>query len=100
MKLSIESAEEIAEVKQEVKEIKQTLTNQLTLDHGQQATLHHAIKQRIESIKGDYEIPKHKLYNQIHSHLRRAFAAPKYIFVKRKDYQEAMKWVKSWRPLL
>ncbi|MBT2722279.1 Rha family transcriptional regulator [Bacillus sp. ISL-46] len=100
MKLSIESAEEIAAVKEEVKEIKHTLTNQLTLDHGQQVSLHHAIKQRVECIKADYEVPSNKLYNQIHSHLRRAFAAPKYIFVKRKDFSDAMAWVKSWRPLL
>lgn len=100
MKLSIEASEELAVVKEEVKDIKQTLSEQLTLDHGQQATLHHAIKQRVESIKDDYDIPKSKLYHQIHSHLRRAFTAPKYIFVKRKDFHDAMAWVKSWRPLL
>jgi Rha family phage regulatory protein len=100
MKLSIESAEEIAAVKEEVQELKHTLINQLTLDHGQQVSLHHAIKQRVESIKDDYDVASNKLYNQIHSHLRRAFAAPKYIFVKRKDFNEAIAWVKSWRPLL
>jgi Rha family phage regulatory protein len=100
MKLSIESAEEISVVKEEVAEIKRTLVNQLTLDHGQQVTLHHAIRVRIESIKNDYEVSTNKLYNQIHSHLRRAFAAPKYIFVKRKDFQDAMAWVRAWRPLL
>jgi Rha family phage regulatory protein len=100
MKLSIESAEELAQVKEEVAEIKHTLTNQLTLDHGQQVTLQHAIKQRVESIKDDYEVPTNKLYSQIHSHLRRAFAAPKYIFVKRKDFKDAMSWVRAWRPLL
>jgi Rha family phage regulatory protein len=100
MKLTIETAGEIAAVKEEVEEIKITLNNQLTLDHGQQVTLHHAIKQRVATIKNDYEVSDQKLYAQIHSHLRRAFAAPKYIFVKRKDFQEAMSWIKSWRPLL
>jgi Rha family phage regulatory protein len=100
MKLSLETAGEIAAVKEEVEEIKVTLNNQLTLDHGQQVTLHHAIKQRVSAIKNDYEVSDQKLYSQIHSHLRRAFAAPKYIFVKRKDFQEAMSWIKSWRPLL
>jgi Rha family phage regulatory protein len=100
MKLSIEATEELAQVKEEVAEIKHTISNQLTLDHGMQVSLHHAIKQRVESIKDDYEIPSNKLYNQIHSHLRRAFAAPKYIFVKRKDFNDAMAWVRSWRPLL
>lgn len=100
MKLSLETAGEIAVMKEDVQEIKLKLENQLTLDNGQQVTLHHAIKQRIESIKQDYEVTDQKLYAQIHSHLRRAFAAPKYIFVKRKDFQEAINWVKAWRPLL
>ncbi|KZR58335.1 ORF6N domain-containing protein [Pseudobacillus badius] len=100
MKLSLEAAEEIAGVKEEVREIKQQMSEELTLNHGQQTALQHEIKRRIESIKNDYDVSKQKLYSQIHSHLRRAFAAPKYIFVKRKDYEEAVRWVKSWRPLL
>lgn len=100
MKLSIEVSEEMEVVKEEIADIKHIVNEELTLNHGQQQTLHHTIKQRVESIKGDYDIPSNKLYHQIHSHLRRAFAAPKYIFVKRKDFDDAVSWVKSWRPLL
>lgn len=100
MKLSLETAEEIAVMKEEVQGIKHQLSEELTLTHGQQTALHHEIKRRVESIKDDYEVSKQKLYSQIHSHLRRAFAAPKYIFVKRKDYEEAVRWVQTWRPLI
>lgn len=100
MKLSLETAEEIEVIKNDVELIKHRVEEELTLNHGQQQTLHHEIKKRVESIKNDYELTKREIYSQIHSHLRRAFSAPKYIFVKRKDYNEAVSWVKSWRPLI
>lgn len=100
MKLSLETAEEVSFIKNEVQLIKHQVSEELTLNHGQQQTLHHEIKKRVESIKDDYELTNREIYAQIHSHLRRAFSAPKYIFVKRKDYEEAIAWVKSWRPLI
>lgn len=102
MKLSIETSEELSIVKNEVAELKVKVQNKITLDHGEQQALNHAIKKRIESIANDFEeqMSKQKLYSQIHSHLRRAFAAPSYRVVKQKDYQEAIAWVKAWRPLI
>jgi Rha family phage regulatory protein len=100
MKLSLETAEEIEVIKNDVELIKHRVEEELTLNHGQQQTLHHEIKKRVESLKDDYELSKREIYSQIHSHLRRAFSAPKYIFVKRKDYEGVMAWVRVWRPLI
>jgi Rha family phage regulatory protein len=101
MKLSLETAEEMSLIKNDIQLIKHQVSEELTLNHGQQQTLHHEIKKRVEQIKGDFEkVSKRELYSQIHSHLRRSFSAPKYLFVKRKDYKEAISWVKAWRPLI
>ncbi|MFS0784751.1 ORF6N domain-containing protein [Bacillus sp. 1P06AnD] len=100
MKLSIENSEELNSLKSDVMEIKRQVSEEIVLNHGQQQSLQHAIKKRVEGIKDDYDLSKTQLYSQIHSHLRRAFAAPKYIFVKRRDFEEAISWVQSWRPLI
>ena len=100
MKLSLETSEELTTVKNDLELVKHQVSEELTLNHGQQQTLNHEIKKRVESIADDYDLSNRKLYAQIHSHLRRAFAAPRYMFVKRKDYDEAISWVKSWRPLI
>ncbi|MBZ9536507.1 ORF6N domain-containing protein [Cytobacillus oceanisediminis] len=100
MKLSLETAEEINHIKNDLDLVKHQVSEELTLNHGQQQSLHHEIKKRVESIKNDYEMTTREIYSQIHSHLRRAFAAPKYVFVKRKDFEEAISWVKTWRPLI
>ncbi|MGE6379018.1 Rha family transcriptional regulator [Peribacillus muralis] len=100
IKLSLETAEEIEVIKNDVELIKHRVEEELTLNHGQQQTLHHEIKKRVENIKDDYELSKREIYSQIHSHLRRAFSAPKYMFVKRMDYEGVMAWVRTWRPLI
>ena len=100
MKLSLETAEEMSVMKSDIQLIKHQVSEEVTLNHGQQQTLHHEIKKRVESINDDYELTKREIYSQIHSHLRRAFSIPKYFFLKRKDYEEAVLWVKSWRPLI
>lgn len=100
MKLSLVTAEEIEVIKSDMELIKHRVEEELTLNHGQQQTLYHEIKKRVESIKDDYEQSKREIYSQIHSHLRRAFSAPKYIFVKRKDYEDVKAWVRVWRPLI
>ncbi|MED4052958.1 ORF6N domain-containing protein [Niallia taxi] len=100
MKLSLENAEDLNLIKNDLDLVKHQVNQELTLNHGQQQTLHHEIKKRVEFIKNDYDLTNRELYSQIHSHLRRAFAAPKYVFVRRKDYGDCIAWVKSWRPLI
>ncbi len=103
LKLSMEAAEEIPAIKRDVTDLKRVFDEEVTLNHGQQQTLHHEIKKRVESLMEDYQFngfTKQKMYSEIHKNLRRAFTAPKYIFVKRKDYNDAIAWVKAWRPLL
>lgn len=102
MKLTLETSEELSNVKTKVDQLETKVNDRITLDHGQQTALQHQIKKRIESIFSDYQeqYSKQQLYSQLHSHLRRAFAAPKYIFVKSKDFEDAISWVKAWRPLI
>jgi Rha family phage regulatory protein len=103
MKLSLETSEEVGILKNDVAKLQHQVTNKITLDHGEQQTLHHEIKKRIEGYsadKGINENGKRHLYSQIHSHLRRAFASPSYRVVKQKDFEESVAWVKSWRPLV
>lgn len=93
---------QLIEHEQRLDKVEKVVSERITLDHGQQTAIHHQIKKRIESIYPDYEeqYKKMKLYAQLHSHLRRAFQAPKYIFIKAKDFEDAMNWIKSWRPLI
>lgn len=103
MKLSLETSEELGEIKSKVTTLENRFDNELTLTHGQATALNHAIKKRIEQLyhsgfMGSLET-KRQMYSHIHSQLRRAFQSPTYREVKRTDFEESIKWVESWRPL-
>lgn len=103
MKLTIESAEKLVDIEEDVANLKTRFDNELTLHHGQATSLQHAVKQRVEKLwksgqKGVLET-KQQMYANLHSQLKRAFHAPTYREIKRIDFDEAMNWVNAWRPL-
>lgn len=103
MKLSLESTERLDGVEKEVGELKTRFDNELTLKHGQATSLNHAVKQRVEKLwksgtRGTLE-SKQQMYSNIYSQMKRAFHAPTYREIKRKDFAESIKWVGAWRPL-
>ncbi|QGH35165.1 phage regulatory protein [Gracilibacillus salitolerans] len=103
MKLSIESAEKLEEIEEDVANLKTRFDNELTLHHGQATSLQHAVKQRVEKLwksgqKGVLET-KQQMYANLHSQLKRAFHAPTYREIKRIEFNEALNWVNAWRPL-
>lgn len=102
MKLSLETAEEMSAIKDKVLQLEQKVDNQVTLDLYQQQALQQAVKNRVYKLFPDFEgvMSREKLFAQIYSHIKRAFAAPSYRMVRRKDYDDAMQWVSSWRPLV
>lgn len=104
MKLSIETNEEIAAVKEDVAEIKETLKNKMTIDHAKQSILQSQINIRVaqlwESEETRQNFSKRKLYSKLHSNLHRAFMVTSYKDVKDSEFDEAVAWIKTWRPLI
>jgi prophage antirepressor-like protein len=97
MKLSIESAEEIAVVKEEVKEVRGMVENQITLDHGEQRRIQKAINSKVYETESDKEIRK-KLFSELHREIKDRFAVTSYKDIKRKDMQTAIRYIDGWVP--
>lgn len=104
MKLSIETSEEVGVLKEEVAEIKDTLKNKMTIDHAKQSVLQSQINIRVAKLWDIEEtrqnFSKRKLYSKLHSNLHRAFMVTSYKDVKDSEFDEALSWIKSWRPLI
>ncbi|HHQ8913637.1 TPA: Rha family transcriptional regulator [Bacillus cereus] len=98
---SLETEERLATVETNVEKLRNTMT----IDYGQQVVLDNAKKKRVEylwenlKVKGIHDT-KRKLYAQFGKDLKRAFAVPSYRDISAKDFEEAMKFTKGWRPHL
>jgi Rha family phage regulatory protein len=104
MKLSIETAEEIATVKEDVIQLKDQVNNQMTIDHGQQVAILATKNKRVEKLWSERQInteffdTKRKVHAQAWRDLKLAFGVASYRDIKKKDYEEALAFVKAWRP--
>lgn len=103
MKLSLELAEEFTTVKDDVNQLKHQVNNQMTIDHGQQVAIWAAKNKRVEKLWSDYVYgetfdTKRKLHAQAWRDLKLAFGVPSYRDIKKKDFEEALAFVKAWRP--
>jgi Rha family phage regulatory protein len=97
MKLSLETAEEITAVKEEVKEVRGMVENQITLDHGEQRRIQKAINSKVYETDSDKEIRK-KLFSELHREIKDRFAVTSYKDIKRKDMQVAIRYIEGWVP--
>lgn len=91
-------------LKEEVSQVKDYLNNRITLDHGQQQAVQNAKKKRVERLwregayNKDVHDTKRKLHGAAGSALNNAFGVSSYRDIKEKDFEEALNFVKNWRP--
>lgn len=104
MKLSLESAEEltqvktdVVEVKSEVKEVRSMVENQITLDHGEQRRVQIGIASRIYELESDKE-SRPPLFAELYREIRNRFGVTSYKDIKRKDMQAALHYIEAWVP--
>jgi Rha family phage regulatory protein len=104
MKLSIESAEEIAvmkeevvEVKTEMKEVRGLVENQITLDHGEQRRVQIGIASRIYELESDKQL-RSPLFAELYREIRNRFGVTSYKDIKRKDMMSALNYIEAWVP--
>ncbi|MCM3324272.1 BRO family protein [Cytobacillus kochii] len=97
MKLSIETSEELDQVKGEVKEIRHMVEEQITLTSGEQRRLQKGIAMKVYEIENDPEY-RPTLFREIHREIKDRFGVASYKDIKRKELQAALNYIEHWVP--
>lgn len=97
MKLTLETAEEIVEVRKEIAEVRNIAVNQVTLDYGEQRRMQKAVACKVYELESDPSSQR-KLFKELYREIKDRFAVPSYKDVKRKDLQNAIRYVEAWLP--
>ena len=97
MRLSLETSEDVEEVKKEVAEVRNMVEHQITLDHGEQRGLQRAIGRKVfECARSDDH--KRLLYPELHREIKDRFGVTSYKDVRRQDLTAAIGYVNAWIP--
>jgi Rha family phage regulatory protein len=97
MRLSLETAEEITQVKGEVKEIRGMVENQITLDHGEQLRIKKGVGSRVYEIESDPAV-RSVLFRELYRDIKDRFGVASYRDIKRKDILLAINYINAWIP--
>lgn len=97
MRLTLETAEEIVEVRKEIAEVRNIAENQVTLDYGEQRRMQKAVAIKVYELDSDPSSQR-KLFKELYREIKDRFAVPSYKDVKRKDLQNAIRYVEAWLP--
>lgn len=97
MKLSLETSEEVAELKFEVHQIKNMVTEQITIDYGEQRKFQKIVARRVYSI-ADESSERSSLFRELHREIKDRFGVASYKDIKRKDLENAIKYICAWIP--
>lgn len=97
MRLSLETAGEIEVVKKEIAEVRDIAENQVTLDHGEQRRLQKAVAIKVYEIETD-PAGQRRMFKELYREIKDRFAVASYKDVKRKDLQNAIRYVDAWLP--
>jgi len=99
LKLSLAHEEKFNEVDQRIEK----LENNLSINAYQQNVIQKQIKKRVYKVFNDLNpngLDIKKLFPNIHRNLRDAFGVPTYKDLRKLDFDDALAWIQSWRPLI
>lgn len=104
--VNVEQEQRITAVEQKVYEVDRKLDERITLDYYQQSALLNAKNKRVEKLwneeggsLGIYDTRK-KLHAAAWRDVRKVFGVASYKDVRQKQFEEAMKYVEGWRPMI
>lgn len=100
--LAVQLGKDVAQIKSDVDELKVTVGERMTIDYGQQLKLRTVKDARVEKLhnSGQYDIERSAMHRKAWSNYKRAFGVSSYRDTLSKDYDEAIAYLQSWRPLL
>ncbi|WP_227396804.1 Rha family transcriptional regulator [Jeotgalibacillus aurantiacus] len=75
------------------------------IDSFQQTVIQKQIGSRVARVHRDEnlnpdQLDKKKIYPQLHRNLRDSFRVPSYRDIRRIDFDDAVAWIKNWRPMI
>lgn len=97
MKLTLETAQEITLVKEEVKEVRTMVEQQITLDHGEQRRVQKAIAHKVYETESDPDLRPSR-FRELHREIKDRFGVASYKDIKRKDILAAIRYIEAWLP--
>lgn len=97
MKLSLETAEELTQVRGEIQEVRLMVEQKITLDSGEQRRVVKAVGSRVFELAKKHQ-NKPALFRELHKDIKDRFGVASYKDIKSRELQTALRYIDAWVP--
>jgi Rha family phage regulatory protein len=97
LRLVTELSDEMEEVKAEVKQIREAVEEQITIDHGEQRKIQKAVARRVYEMCSE-ETSTRELFPQLYREIKDRWAVASYRDVRRNEVDQVLQYIEAWKP--
>lgn len=97
LRLTAELADEMDEVREEVKAIREAVEEQITIDHGEQRKIQKAVARRVYEMCSEDHSTR-ELFPQLYREIKDRWAVASYRDVRRNEIEQVLQYIEAWKP--
>lgn len=97
LRLVTELADEMEEVREEVKAIREAVEEQITIDHGEQRKIQKAVARRVYEMCSE-DMTTRELFPQLYREIKDRWAVASYRDVRRNEVDQVLQYIEAWKP--
>jgi Rha family phage regulatory protein len=97
LRLTAELADEMEEVRAEVKQIREAVEEQITIDHGEQRKIQKAVARRVYEMSSE-DLSTRELFPQLYREIKDRWAVASYRDVRRNEVEQVLQYIEAWKP--
>lgn len=97
LRLVTELSDEMEEVKAEVKQIREAVEEQITIDHGEQRKIQKAVARRVYEMCSE-DTSTRELFPQLYREIKDRWAVASYRDVRRNEVEQVLQYIEAWKP--
>lgn len=97
LKTAIEHEERLESVENEVKQLREVVEEQITIDHGEQRRIQKAVSRKVYEIESE-PASRSELFRQLYREIKDRWAVASYRDVRRNELDEVIHYIEAWKP--
>ncbi|MFD0673961.1 Rha family transcriptional regulator [Cohnella sp. GCM10027633] len=97
LKTAVDHEERIESIENEVKILRETVEEQITIDHGEQRRIQKAVARKVYEFCSD-GMNTRELFPQLYREIKDRWAVASYRDVRRNEIDQVLQYIEAWKP--
>lgn len=97
LKAAMDHEQRIESVEVEIRQLREAVEEQITIDHGEQRRIQKAVARRVYEVCAD-GMNTRELFPQLYREIKDRWAVASYRDVRRNEIDQVLQYIEAWRP--